>query len=121
VVNNYYWPRLRLEKGADKMRSAIHHFTSGDVGALMNISGAAVMQASQNQAAAQKFLAFLVARSTQEILSSTDITFEYPLVPGVQANPILMPVGELQPPALSLELIGDDRDAAQLLREAGLI
>ena len=87
----------------------------------MNVSGAAVLKASRNQAAAQKFLAFLVKKSTQEMLSNLDITFEYPLAAGVAANPILKPIGELAPPPLTVKQIGDDRDAAQLLREAGLI
>jgi iron(III) transport system substrate-binding protein len=121
IINNYYWPRLRVEKGAENMKSAIHHFAGGDVGGLMNVSGAAVLKASRNQAAAQKFLAFLVSKSTQEMLSKLDITFEYPLVTGVPANPILKPIGELSPPPLSLKQIGDDRDAAKLLRDAGLI
>jgi iron(III) transport system substrate-binding protein len=121
IVNNYYWDRLRAEKGADKMQSAIHHFAGGDVGGLMNVSGAAVLKASRKQAAAQKFLAFLVSKPTQEMLAKLDITFEYPLAPGVAANPVLKPMSELSPPPLTLKQIGDDRDAAQLLREAGLI
>jgi iron(III) transport system substrate-binding protein len=121
IINNYYWPRLRLEKGVGNIKSAIHHFAGGDIGGLMNVSGAAVLKASRNQASAQKFLAFLVKKSTQEMLSNLDITFEYPLVAGVQANSILKPIGELAPPPLTLKQIGDDRDAAQLLREAGLI
>ncbi|WP_199500178.1 extracellular solute-binding protein [Methylovirgula sp. 4M-Z18] len=121
IINNYYWPRLRMEKGAESMKSAIHHFSGGDVGALMNVSGAGVLKSSHNQAAAQKFLAFLVSKPTQEMLAKLDITFEYPLVPGVEANPILKPVGELQPPKITLKQIGDDHDAAVLLREAGLI
>jgi iron(III) transport system substrate-binding protein len=121
IVNNYYWARLRAEKGADKMQSAIHHFAGGDVGGLMNVSGAAVLKASRKQAAAQKFLAFLVSKPTQEMLAKLDITFEYPLAPGVAANPVLKPMSELSPPPLTLKQIGDDRDAAQLLREAGLI
>jgi iron(III) transport system substrate-binding protein len=121
IINSYYWARLRTEKGADKMQSAIHHFAGGDVGALMNVSGAAVMKSSRNQAAAQKFLAFLVSKPAQEMISKLDITFEYPLVAGVAANPILKPMSELQPPSLTLKQLGDDRDAAQLLREAGLI
>src|SRR5271157_5065911 len=121
IINNYYWARLRMEKGADKMHSAIHHFAGGDVGGLMNISGAAVLKASRNQTAAQKFLAFLVSKPAQELVSKLDITFEYPLASGVAANSLLKPMTELQPPALSLKQIGDDRDAAKLLREAGLI
>src|SRR5271154_2536245 len=121
IINNYYWARLRMEKGADNMKSALHHFAGGDVGALLNVSGAAALKASRNQAAAQKFLAFLVKKSTQEMLSNLDITFEYPLVSGVVANQILKPIDALQPPALTLKQIGDDHDAAELLREAGLI
>src|SRR5271154_3514008 len=121
IINNYYWARLRMEKGADKMGSALHHFAGGDVGGLMNVSGSAALKASRNQAAAQKFLAFLVKKSTQDLISRLDITFEYPLAAGVAANPILKPMGELQPPSVTLKQIGDDRDAAQLLREAGLI
>jgi len=121
IMNNYYWARLRAEKGADKMQSDIHHFAGSDVGGLMNISGAAVLKASRNQAAAQKFLAYLVSKPAQEMLAKLDITFEYPLAQGVGANPVLKPMSELSPPPLSLKQIGDDRDAAQLLREAGLI
>src|SRR5271165_4605271 len=121
IINNYYWARLRMEKGADNMRSAIHHFAGGDVGGVMNVSGAAVLKSSHNQAAAQKFLAFLASKSTQEMISKLDITFEYPLVASVAANPILKPMSELQPPSLTLKLLGDDRDAAKLLSEAGLI
>ena len=121
ILNNYYWARLRTEKGADNTRSAIHHFAGGDVGALMNVSGAAVLKASRNQSAAQKFLAFLVGKPAQEMLAKLDVTFEYPLAAGVAANPLLKPMSELQAPDVTLKQIGDDRDAARLLREAGLI
>lgn len=121
IINNYYWPRLRVEKGADKMNSDIHHFAAGDVGALLNISGAAVLKSSRNKAAAQQFLAFLVSKPAQEMLSQADVTFEYPLVAGVAANKALKPIEQLQPPSVTLQQLGDDRDAAQLLREAGLI
>jgi iron(III) transport system substrate-binding protein len=121
IINSYYWARLRVEKGADQMQSAIHHFAGGDVGGLMNVSGAAVLKGSRNQAAAQKFLAFLVSKPAQEMLSNLDITFEYPLVAGVVANPVLKPMSELSPPPLTLKQIGDDGDAAKLLREAGVI
>jgi iron(III) transport system substrate-binding protein len=121
IINNYYWARLRVEEGPDKMRSAIHHFAGGDVGGLVNVSGAAALKSSRNQAAAQKFLAFLVGKPAQEMVSKLDITFEYPLAAGVAPNPILKPMSELQPPSLTVKQIGDDREAAQLLREAGLI
>jgi iron(III) transport system substrate-binding protein len=121
IINNYYWARLRMEEGPQKMQSAIHHFAGGDAGGLMNVSGAALLKSSRNQAAAQKFLAFLVGKPAQEMVSKLDITFEYPLAAGVAPNPILKPMSKLQPPSLTIKQIGDDRDAAELLREAGLI
>jgi iron(III) transport system substrate-binding protein len=121
VINHYYFYRLRMEKGAQDTKAAIHQFADGDVGALINISGAGVLKASRKQPAAQKFLAFLVSKPAQALVSNLDITFEYPLVAGVAANHALKPMSELHPPELSLKQIGDDHDAAQLLREAGLI
>lgn len=121
IVNSYYWARLRTEQGADKTRSQIHHFTNHDVGALVNISGAAVLRSSKHQQEAQRFIAHMVSAPVQEMLAKSDIDFEYPLAAGVKANPLLKPFDELQPPALTMAQLGDDQLAARLLRQAGLI
>lgn len=121
IANNYYLPRLAVEKGEGKMHSAMYYFGAGDVGALMNISGAGVLKSSHHPAEAQKFLAFLVSTPIQKMLADGDVSFEYPLVPGIAANPMLKPFNDLHPPKLSIEQLGDDRDSAKLLREAGLI
>ena len=68
IINNYYWYRLETELGPEKIDSKIYHFKSGDIGGLINVSGAAVLKSSQNQAAAQKFLAFLASQKAQEML-----------------------------------------------------
>jgi iron(III) transport system substrate-binding protein len=121
IINSYYYERQRTETGAARIHSAIHHFGGGDVGALVNVSGAAVLKSSKNPDAAQRFVAFLVSKPVQEMVAKTDIDFEYPLVPGVAANPQLRPFDQLQPPALSITQLGDDRMAARLLRRAGLL
>ena len=121
IINNYYWARLRTEEGAQKMHSQIHHFANGDVGALVNVSGAAVLRSSTHPEAAQKFLAFLVSKPVQEMLGKSDIDFEYPLAKGVAPNPLLKPFDQLQPPKITMAQLGDDQEAAELLRQAGLI
>jgi iron(III) transport system substrate-binding protein len=103
------------------MHSQIHHFANGDVGALVNVSGAAVLRSSKYPEAAQKFVAFLVSRPAQEMLGKSSIDFEYPLAKGVQPNPLLKPFDQLQPPNISMLQLGDDQQAAKLLRQAGLI
>jgi iron(III) transport system substrate-binding protein len=121
IINSYYWARLRTEKGAANAHSEIHHFSGGDVGGLINVSGAAVLKSSKRQEAAQRFLAFLVSQPTQAMLGKTDIDFEYPLTAGAAPNPLLKPFDQLQPPNITVQQLGDDRMAAQLLRQAGLL
>ena len=121
IVNNYYWARLRAENGAGNMHSQIHHFAGGDVGALVNVSGAAVLKSSAHKEAAERFLAFLVSRPAQEALAKSEIAYEYPLAAGVAPNPLLKPLATLQPPPLAAAALGDDQLAARLLRQAGLI
>jgi iron(III) transport system substrate-binding protein len=121
IVNNYYWARLETAQGAAKTVSRIYHFKNGDIGGLVNICGAAILKSSHNQAAAQKFLAFLVSKPAQEMLGASNVDYEYPLAAGVAPNPLLKPFNQLQPPEISLSQLGDDRDAGLLLQQAGLI
>jgi len=121
IVNNYYWDRLHAELGDKSTRSAIHHFGNGDVGAVINVSGAAVLKASKHQADAQKFLAYLVSERAQKLMANGHISFEYPLHPGVAPDPVLKPFNELTPPALTFDQLGDDSQAGKLLRQAGLL
>jgi len=121
VVNNYYWARLETDLGPQKIQSSLYHFKHGDIGGLINISGAAVLKSSKNQAAAQKFLAFLVSRQAQTALGESEVDFEYPLAPGVAPNRLLLPFSQLQPPSISVSKLGDDQDAGALLQHAGLI
>jgi iron(III) transport system substrate-binding protein len=121
VVNNYYWARLETDLGPAKIGSKLYHFKNGDLGGLINVSGAAVLKTSKNPAAAQKFLAFLVSKPAQEALGRSEVDFEYPLAPGVPPNKLLLPFGKLQPPSISVSALGDDQEAGALLQQAGLI
>lgn len=121
IVNNYYWDRLETELGPQKINSKIYHFKNGDVGGLINISGAAVLKSSKNQETAQKFLAFLDGETAQKLLAASDIDYEYPLRPGIAPNAKLTPFKDLTPPAIAASKLGDDQEAGQLLQQAGLI
>jgi iron(III) transport system substrate-binding protein len=121
VVNSYYWARLQEEVGKGKMHSALYHFPGGDVGAIVNVSGAAVLKSSKQGEAAQKFLAYLVSEPAQTLLAQGNVNFEYPLRPGVAANAVLKPFNQLKPPQIGISALGDDSAAADLLRAAGLL
>ncbi|MBB2930384.1 iron ABC transporter substrate-binding protein [Paraburkholderia silvatlantica] len=121
IINNYYWDRLHAEIGDKKTQSAVAHFADGDVGALVNVSGAAVTKSAHNVDGAQKFLAYLVSERAQKLMAQDHISFEYPLRPGVASDPINKPFDQLKPPALTIQQLGDDSQAGKLLRQAGLL
>lgn len=121
IINNYYWYRLREQVGKKHMKSKIHDFAPEDVGNLVNISGAAVLKYAPHPKLAQKFLAFMVSKKAETLLAQSTVDFEYPLRPGIAANPQLEPFGRLQPPAITASQLGDDRQALHLLQEAGLL
>ena len=70
IINQYYWFRLRAEIGADNMHSKLAFFAPRDPGYVVDVSGAGIMRSSKHQAAAQKFLAFLVSKQGQEIIGT---------------------------------------------------
>ncbi len=119
-INSYYWYRLRRELGAGATHSAIHYYAAGDPGALLDISGAAVLKSSSHQAAAQRLLAFLVSRAGQERIAKSD-SYEYPLRPGVSAAPGLRPLSQLPTVSITPAEIGDGSDALAMEQRLGLL
>ena len=124
VVNQYYWYRLEAEIGAAAMHSQITHFAPHDPGYVIDVSGAAVLKYSKHQAAAQKFLAFLVSQQGEEIIgraAGNEQSYEYPLGSGVTTSAPETPFDQLQPNPITIADLGDGSAAIALLRQAGLL
>jgi iron(III) transport system substrate-binding protein len=119
VINQYYWYRLRREQGAAHTRSRVYYFPNRDIGAVENVSGAAVLASSRRKAAAERFVAFLVSPAAQRIVAAGD-DYEYPARPGVPPNPVLPPLSAVDPAVLSVVGLGNDLPAASLLQRSGL-
>jgi iron(III) transport system substrate-binding protein len=120
VVNQYYWYRLRAELGAGNVHSKITYFAPRDPGYVLDVSGAGILKSSKNKADAQKFLAFLVSKTGQEIIAHS-ISFEYPLDDGVQTAAAETPFSQLQPNPITIADLGDGSTAIALLRKAGML
>ncbi|HUY56780.1 MAG TPA: extracellular solute-binding protein [Candidatus Micrarchaeaceae archaeon] len=120
IINHYYWYRLRAEIGAGQMHSALAYFAPRDAGYVLEVSGAAVLRSSHHQAAADRFLAFLVSRQGQELLAHSD-SFEYPLGSGVVTSRALRPFTSLRPARLSIADLGDGAEAVALIQQAQLL
>jgi iron(III) transport system substrate-binding protein len=120
VINQYYWYRMKAELGADSVTSKIAYFAPRDPGYVIDVSGAAILESSAHDAAAQKFLAFLVSPRAQEIIAHS-LSFEYPILPGIAPSAPETPFAKLQPNPITVSQLGDGSTAIGLLREAGLL
>jgi iron(III) transport system substrate-binding protein len=120
VVNQYYWYRMRAEIGASNIHSEITYFAPRDPGYVLDISGAAILKSSRHQAAAQRFLAFLVSRKAEEIIAHST-SFEYPIASGVTTAQPEAPFDELQPNPIDVAQLGTGAQAIALLHEAELL
>ncbi len=120
VVNQYYWYRMQAEIGKSNMRSLIAHFAPHDPGYVIDVSGAGILKSSKHQAAAQKFVAFLVSKAGQEIIAHS-ISFEYPIASGVTTSQPETPFKDLQPYPIDLAQLGTGAAAIALLKEVQLL
>jgi iron(III) transport system substrate-binding protein len=127
LINEYYWYRMRAQIGASNMHSKLAYYAPGDPGYVIDVSGAAILKSSKHQAAAQKFLAFLVSKQGQEIIASPglganqSLSFEYPIASGVTTKAGEVPFSQLRPYPMTIAELGTGSAAVDLLREAGLL
>lgn len=119
VIDHYYWYRLRDEQGAAGTHSALGYFKQGDPGALVDVSGAAVLSHGKHQAAARAFLAYLTSKPAQQIIATSE-SYEYPLAAGVKNTKVSRAPADSGPVARPGDL-GDGKEALDLLKSVGLL
>ena len=117
-INHYYLMRQLTEQG-DSFPVRNHFLPGGDVGALVNVAGAGVLTSARNPEAANAFIAFLLSPESQSYFATE--TYEYPLVEGMEADPRLVPLTEIQAPDIDLSELADLEGTLRLLQEAGVL
>lgn len=118
LINHYYWYRQAAEVGADNMRAQLK-FLPGDPGGIVNVTGAAILKSAADDPDARAFIEFLVSEDAQEYF--VEETFEYPLLPGVDAPEGLPAIDTLVNPGLDLSDLDSVGESQQLLADNGLI
>ena len=76
-------PAARRRSAPGDALGRLAYFAPHDPGYVLDVSGAGVLKSSKHQAAAQKFLAFLVSKQGQEIIADRSDSYEYPIGSGV--------------------------------------
>lgn len=117
-VNHYYLLRLKAEHGGD-YPVANYYLKGGDTGALINVAGAGIVKHSKNMAAAERFLEYLLSDEAQKYFAEN--SFEFPLVPGIERNPELPSLDEIETPDIDLSDLDDLERTLELLRDVGAL
>jgi iron(III) transport system substrate-binding protein len=119
--NSYYVGLMRSGAGGDDQKQwgdainvLLPTFRSGG-GTHVNVSGAAVARNAPNRAEAIRFLEFLASDEAQQLYAHAN--FEYPVKPGVAADPIIAALGPLMVDSTALSAIAANRKAASEMVE----
>ncbi|AJW40685.1 iron ABC transporter substrate-binding protein [Rhodococcus sp. 06-470-2] len=118
LLNHYYWYPFKDENG-DDAPVELHYFEPGDPGALINVAGAGVLAASDNQEAAFDFVRELLSTESQTYFANE--TAEYPVIDGVTSDYDLPPLSELGSTDLDLGRLSSLEATQTLLTDVGII
>lgn len=118
LVNHYYLFRILKEKG-EGFPVANYFFPGEDIGNLVNVAGAGILDTAANTAAAEEFIRFALSEEAQQYFSQE--TTEYPLVNGVAADPRLKPLSDINTPEVDLANLDDLEQTLNLLQELNIL
>lgn len=118
LVNHYYtW---EVSQGLGRKISAENgFFTNGDLGNMVNVSGAGILKSSKKYAAAEDLINFL----TSQVVQSKFVTdsHEYSLIAD-QISPAGLPsLREIGAPSVDLESLAEIQKTQELLIKVGLL
>ncbi len=118
LPNHYYLIAYKQKDSAYPVDQTF--FADGDVGNLMMLAGAGVLKTARNKEQAHQLIKFLLDKTAQTHF--TEKNNEYPVVPGVKVNPILVSHDELtrKAPKIELDQLDDLEGTKKLLKEVGL-
>lgn len=117
LVNDYYLYELQAQDPDIAARN--YYFPDGDIGSLILITTAGVLDTADDPAKAEQLIEYLLSKRAQEFYA--DESFEYPLAHGVPADSDKPPLSSITSPTLDLSSLGDGLvRTRQLIADAGL-
>ena len=118
LVNHYYIWEVSEALGR-QINVKNGFFTPGDLGNLINVSGAGVLASSKKIAAAEDLINFLTSSGTQANFVSD--THEYSLLPGAAAPTGVPALDQIGAPTVDLAALKNIKTTQDLLIEVGLL
>jgi len=119
VIFHYYSFVDQAKTGENSKNTALHYFKHKDPGAFVSISGGGVLASSKHQEEAQKLIAWITGAKGQAVLKDGK-SFEYAVGQGAASNPKLVPLADLDAPAVDASKL-DSKKVVDLMTQAGLL
>ncbi len=117
LVNHYYLYRFLAED--PEITATLHFFPGGDVGSLINIAGAAILQTSDQQDLALELVDYLLSDTAQAYFAET--TYEYPLVETVAPAVDLPALADIEAPDIDLSDLADLQGTLEMIEDSGAL
>ena len=119
VMYHYYWYRDQAEGGLVGDDAELHYFGNQDPGAFLSISGAGVLESSDQPEEAQRLVEYLTSPEAQERLAEST-ALEYAVGTGVASADDLPPLEGLDAPAVDPGSL-DAPLVTELMQDVGLL
>ena len=124
LVNSYYVARLKQsddpqdQQVIEEIGTFFPNQEAGEGGTHVNISGGGVVVGAPHQENAVKFLEYLATPEAQEIFANGNN--EFPVVEGVEPNPVVASFGDFQESQLNVAAYGEKNpEAVKLMDRSG--
>ena len=117
LVNHYYLYRFLAED--PEITATLHFFPGGDVGSLINIAGAAILQSSDQQDLALQLVDYLLSEPAQAYFAGK--TYEYPLVESVEPSVDLPALTDIEAPEIDLSDLDDLQGTLEMIENSGAL
>ncbi|MGO4584751.1 iron ABC transporter substrate-binding protein [Arthrobacter sp. 2RAF6] len=119
LIYHYYYYGDQAKTGENSNKVTPYFFKNQDPGAFLSVSGGGVLKSSKNSAAAQAFIKFITGKQGQEVLKN-GTSYEYAIASNVDSNAKLVPIKDLQAPAVDPAKLNSAK-VTDLMTKAGLL
>jgi len=116
---NHYYNYQEVAASGDDHRARNHDLDDNDIGSLLIITAATVLDSAGNSNEANELLTYLLSAPVQSYF--TNQTLEYPLAAGVEPNAALSPLTALQIGSVNFDALGGGFDeTARIIEASGI-
>ncbi|MCH2620347.1 MAG: extracellular solute-binding protein [Actinomycetota bacterium] len=119
LVNHYYNYQEAAALGSEH-RAVNYDFPSDDIGSLLIITAATILETAKDKDASNELIAYLLTPQAQDYFSNR--TFEYPLAKGSKPNSILPALEALEIGSVDFDSLGGGfEETERIVRESGIL